>query len=114
MQSSTTRLAGRSLIAITLLVLHFGNVPISRLIDQDFSVQLCTPLLHDSHNDRFRTVVAGWLTGLGGCSLAYAVHCGAAAIALALFLMARNSIASPDHRKATGGHNAASVIIPAA
>lgn len=34
---------GLVLLAITLLVFHFGNAPISRLIAQDFSLQLGTP-----------------------------------------------------------------------
>lgn len=34
---------GLILLAATLLVFHFGNAPISRLISQDFSVQLGTP-----------------------------------------------------------------------
>ncbi len=31
------------LLAVTLMIFHFGNAPISRLIAQDFSVQLGTP-----------------------------------------------------------------------
>ncbi|MBO9168936.1 MFS transporter [Rhizobium sp. L245/93] len=34
---------GLVLLAVTLLVFHFGNAPISRLIAQDFSLQLGTP-----------------------------------------------------------------------
>lgn len=34
---------GLVLLALTLLVFHFGNAPISRLIAQDFSIQLGTP-----------------------------------------------------------------------
>ena len=34
---------GLILLAVTLLVFHFGNAPISRLIAQDFSLQLGTP-----------------------------------------------------------------------
>jgi hypothetical protein len=186
---------GLVLLAITLLVFHFGNAPISRLIAQDFSLQLGTPFrttaittgvsqlsmiamalaapwlirrfglgtvflialcalpirgaiaagFHSfpaifpvqildgvgagligiatpiaaerilSGSGRFNVglaavmtvqgigaslsnVVAGWLTGLGGYPLAYAVHGGVAAIALAIFLLGRRSIAPPDDR----------------
>lgn len=34
---------GLILLAITLLIFHFGNAPMSRLIAQDFSIQLGTP-----------------------------------------------------------------------
>jgi Major Facilitator Superfamily len=34
---------GLVLLAVTLMVFHFGNAPISRLIAQDFSLQLGTP-----------------------------------------------------------------------
>lgn len=34
---------GLILLALTLMVFHFGNAPISRLIAQDFSIQLGTP-----------------------------------------------------------------------
>jgi len=34
---------GLILLAITLMVFHFGNAPISRLVAQDFSIQLGTP-----------------------------------------------------------------------
>ncbi|MGV2099470.1 MFS transporter [Rhizobium sp. 21-4511-3d] len=34
---------GLILLAVTLLIFHFGNAPMSRLIAQDFSIQLGTP-----------------------------------------------------------------------
>ena len=34
---------GLILLAVTLMIFHFGNAPISRLIAQDFSIQLGTP-----------------------------------------------------------------------
>ena len=34
---------GLVLLAVTLMIFHFGNAPISRLIAQDFSIQLGTP-----------------------------------------------------------------------
>ncbi len=34
---------GLILLAITLMIFHFGNAPISRLVAQDFSIQLGTP-----------------------------------------------------------------------
>ncbi|MBB4237724.1 MFS transporter [Rhizobium esperanzae] len=34
---------GLFLLAVTLMIFHFGNAPISRLIAQDFSIQLGTP-----------------------------------------------------------------------
>lgn len=37
------RSRGLILLAVTLMIFHFGNAPMSRLIAQDFSVQLGTP-----------------------------------------------------------------------
>lgn len=45
-------------------------------------------------------IVAGWLTNIGGYSLAYWVHGGVAVIALVIFIAARNQIA--PERKAIG------------
>ena len=36
---------GLILLAVTLMIFHFGNAPISRLIAQDFSIRLGTPFL---------------------------------------------------------------------
>jgi hypothetical protein len=192
---------GLVLLAITLMIFHFGNAPISRLIAQDFSIQLGTPfrttaittgvsqlsmiamalatpfllrrfglatvfiiallslplrgLIAGSFSDfgviypvqildgigagligiatpiaaerilsgtgRFNVgfaavmtvqgigaslsnVVAGWLTDLGGYSLAYFVHGGVAALAVAAFLAGRHAIAPPLD-KGTGAGN---------
>ena len=181
---------GLLLLALVLLIFHFGNAPISRLIAQDFSIQfgtpfrtttittgvsqlsmivmavitpflvkrfglatiffialaalpvrgalagtfpqfafvfpvqildgvgagligIATPLAAErilSGTGRFNlglaavmtvqgigastsNVVAGWLTGIGGYSLAYWVHGGVAITALGLFLMGRRVIA---------------------
>jgi hypothetical protein len=40
------------------------------------------------------------LTGPGGCPLAYAIHGGVAAIALAIFIYGCRSIAPEDDRRA--------------
>jgi hypothetical protein len=181
---------GLILLAVVLMIFHFGNAPISRLIAQDFSIQLGTPFRTTaiitgvsqlsmivmalsapflirrfglatvfiiallalpirgaiagsfssyavifpvqildgigagligiatpiaaerilSGTGRFNVglaavmtvqgigasssnVVAGWLTNLGGYSLAYWVHGGVAAIAVAAFLAGRKTIA---------------------
>ncbi|MBP2550750.1 MFS family permease [Neorhizobium galegae] len=187
---------GLILLAVTLMIFHFGNAPISRLIAQNFSIQLGTPfrttaittgvsqlsmivvalatpfLLRRfglstvfliallslplrgaiagsftsfaaiypvqildgvaagligiatpiaaerilSGTGRFNVgfaavmtvqgigaslsnVVAGWLTDLGGYSLAYFVHGGVALLAVAAFLAGRTSIAPPHHEE---------------
>ncbi len=41
--AAITRSPGLILLAITLLIFHFGNAPMSRLIAQNFSIQLGTP-----------------------------------------------------------------------
>jgi len=181
---------GLILLAVTLMIFHFGNAPISRLIAQDFSIQLGTPFrttalitgisqlamigvalgapslirrfglasvfaigllalpfrgaIAGSFTDfaaifpvqildgvgagligiatpvaverilagtgrfnvglaavmtvqgigaSFSNIVAGWLTDIGGYGLAYWVHAGVAALALAAFLIGRNNIA---------------------
>lgn len=188
---------GLILLAVTLMIFHFGNAPISRLISQDFSIQLGTPFRTTaiitgvaqlsmiamalaapflirrfglatvfvialmalpirgaiagsfssyavifpvqildgigagligiatpiaaerilSGTGRFNVglaavmtvqgigaslsnVVAGWLTGVGGYGLAYWVHGGVAAIALAAFLLGRKNIAPPQKSEA--------------
>lgn len=181
---------GLILLAVTLMIFHFGNAPISRLIAQDFSIQLGTPfrttaittgvsqlamigvalaapyfirrfglasifliglmalpirgaiagsfsqfaailpvqildgigagligiatpvaverimagtgrfnvglaavMTVQGIGASFSNVVAGWLTDFGGYGLAYWVHGGIAAVALAVFLIGRNAIA---------------------
>lgn len=187
---------GLILLAVTLMIFHFGNAPISRLIAQDFSIQLGTPFRTTaiiagvaqlsmiamallapylirrfglatvfvialmalpirgaiagsfgsyavifpvqildgvgagligiatpiaaerilSGTGRFNVglaavmtvqgigaslsnVVAGWLTGFGGYGLAYWVHGGVAALALAAFFMGHRSIAPSQRRR---------------
>ncbi|QFY60341.1 MFS transporter [Rhizobium grahamii] len=41
--AAITRSPGLILLAMTLLIFHFGNAPMSRLIAQNFSIQLGTP-----------------------------------------------------------------------
>ncbi|MQY48648.1 MFS transporter [Rhizobiales bacterium RZME27] len=186
---------GLIMLAITLMIFHFGNAPISRLIAQDFSVQLGTPFRTTAittgvaqvsmiavalatpflirrfglsfvfivaltalpirgaiagtftsfdwifpvqildgvgagligiatplaverimaGTGRFNVglasvmtiqgigastsnIAAGWLTDLGGYSLAYWVHGSVAALAIATFMLGRKAIVPPDHR----------------
>ncbi|MDE1992760.1 MAG: MFS transporter [Rhizobiaceae bacterium] len=198
---------GLVLLALTLMIFHFGNAPISRLIAQDFSIQLGTPFRTTaittgvsqlsmivmalaapwlirrfglasvfimalcalpirgaiagsfagfssifpvqildgvgagligiatpiaaerilSGTGRFNVglaavmtvqgigaslsnVVAGWLTNLGGYGLAYWVHGCVAALALAVFLFGRSSIAPHRERDAEAGPRAAATV----
>lgn len=190
---------GLILLAITLMIFHFGNAPISRLIAQDFSVQLGTPFRTTAittgvaqvsmiivalaapylirrfglsfifivaltalpirgaiagtftsfdwifpvqildgvgagligiatplaverimaGTGRFNVglasvmtiqgigaslsnIAAGWLTDLGGYGLAYWVHGGIAALAIATFVIGRRAIVPQDHRAFRG------------
>lgn len=58
-----------------------------------FNVGLAAVMTVQGIGASLSNVVAGWLTGFGGYSLAYWVHGGVAALALAAFFMGHRSIA---------------------
>jgi len=70
-----------------------------------FNVGLAAVMTVQGIGASLSNVVAGWLTGLGGYSLAYWFHGGVAVLALGVFLTGRSAIA--PHQKAdlraTGG-----------
>jgi len=61
-----------------------------------FNVGLAAVMTVQGIGASLSNVVAGWLTGAGGYGLAYWVHGGVAAIALAAFLLGRKDIAPPQ------------------
>jgi MFS family permease len=63
-----------------------------------FNVGLAAVMTVQGIGASFSNVVAGWLTDFGGYGLAYWVHGGIAALALAVFVIGRNAIA-PSRNK---------------
>lgn len=60
-----------------------------------FNVGLAAVMTVQGIGASLSNVVAGWLTNLGGYGLAYWVHGGVAALAVAAFLVGQKSIAPP-------------------
>lgn len=73
-----------------------------------FNVGLAAVMTVQGIGASLSNVVAGWLTSEGGYPLAYWVHGGVAAIALAIFIYGRHSIApeTRDRRGVTDGATA--------
>lgn len=61
-----------------------------------FNVGLAAVMTVQGIGASLSNVVAGWFTDVGGYSLAYWVHGGVAAIALAAFLLSHKSVAPPQ------------------
>lgn len=69
-----------------------------------FNVGLAAVMTVQGIGASLSNVVAGWLTDLGGYSLAYWAHGGVALMALATFLVGRRAIAlSSEEKSPTGG-----------
>lgn len=74
-----------------------------------FNVGLAAVMTVQGVGASLSNVVAGWLTGIGGYGLAYWVHGGVAAIALAAFLLGRKSIA-PSQKSDTEARDIAPAL----
>jgi MFS family permease len=61
-----------------------------------FNVGLATVMTIQGLGASLSNIVAGWLTDTGGYGLAYWVHGGVAVLAIAVFLIGRDSIAPPQ------------------